>query len=169
MTANGGANCFQAEGDNNFAINDNWSLAKNKHLFKWGFNLMRFNANFPHQSNMNAGILAAETSLPDSAGCPNCATETGLPYASFLIGAIDNATVSGFSPSYPRILKYGFYGQDEFKLTRKLTLTFALRYDLQPFPVQRYNAMAQFLPKQPNPGCNGCLGALGFLGFGPGI
>ena len=168
MASNGGLNCAQAEGDNNFAINDNWSLAKGKHLLKWGFNLMRLNANFPHLSNMNAGIVAAETSLPDSAGCPTCATQTGLPYASFLIGAVDNAAVQGRYESNTRVLQYGFYAQDEFKLTRKLTVTYGLRYDVQPFPVQRHNYWSEFLPNQPNPGCNGCLGAVGFLGFGPG-
>ena len=82
---------YQSEGDNNIEINDNWSLAKGRHLIKWGFNLIRFNANFPFQGNLSAGFVQAETSLPDSPTCPNCATLTGNSYASFLIGAVDNA------------------------------------------------------------------------------
>ena len=162
--------CYQAEGDNNFEINDNWSLVKGKHLIKWGFNLIRFNANFPLQGNLAAGFQTAETSLPASTNCPaaTCASLTGNSYASFLIGAVDNAQTHGFSLSSPRILQYGFYSQDEFKITRRLTVTYALRYDLQPFPVENHNRVSQFEATEPNPGCDGCLGAVGFLGFGPG-
>lgn len=168
MVGPGSVNCYQAEGDNNFSINDNWSLSKGHHLFKWGFNLIRFNANFPFQGNLKAGFVQAETSLPNSTNCPNCATLTGNPYASFLIGAVDNALTEGRHQSSPRILQYGFYAQDEFKVTPKLTLTYALRYDVQPFPVEKQNRLSQFEATQPNPGCNGCPGAIAFLGFGPG-
>jgi hypothetical protein len=162
--------CYQAEGDNNFEINDNWSWAKGKHLFKWGFNSIRFNANFPFQGNLSAGFLPAETSAPVTATCPaaTCASLTGNSYASFLIGAVDNAETKGHSESSPRIFQYGFYFQDEFKVTRKLSVTYALRYDVQPFPVERHNYVSQFEATEPNPGCNGCPGAVGFLGFGPG-
>jgi hypothetical protein len=168
MTSPGGINCYQSEGDNNFAINDNWSLAKGKHLIKWGFNLIRFNANFPFQANFQGNFRAAETSLPNSPNCPNCATQTGNSYASFLVGAVDNGQAQGYHLSSPRIIQYGFYGQDEFKVTPKLTLTFALRWDAQPFPVERHDRYSTFVPTQPNPGCNGCPGAVAFFGNGPG-
>jgi len=167
-SARGDFYCSQIEADNNMAINDDWSLAKGKHLFKWGFNTIHFNANFPQIGNLYAGFRAAETSLPDSATCPNCASLTGNSYASFLIGAVDNAITQGITETSPRIWQYGWYFQDEFRVTRNLSLTYALRYDIQPFPVQAHNATSQFLATEPNPGCDGCLGALGFLGFGPG-
>ena len=170
MTSNRSSDalCDEGQGNNNFAINDNWSLSKGRHLIKWGFNLIRFNANFPRVNNLYAGFRAAETSLPDSTNCPTCAANTGSPYASFLIGAVDNGETQGMVEADPRILEYGFYAQDEFKITRKLTLTYALRYDLQPFPVDRHNAVSQFEATEPNPGCNGCPGAVAFLGFGAG-
>jgi hypothetical protein len=160
--------CSQTEADNNMEINDDWSLAKGKHLFKWGFNTIHFNANFPQISNLYAGFRAAETSIPNSPTCLNCASLTGNAYAGFLIGAVDNAQTQGITETSPRIWQYGIYFQDEFRATRNLSLTFALRYDIQPFPVQAHDATSVFLPTKPNPGCNGCLGALGFLGFGTG-
>jgi Carboxypeptidase regulatory-like domain len=160
--------CSQTEADNNMEINDGWSWAKGKHLFKWGFNTIHFNANFPQISNLYAGFRSAETSLPDSPTCPNCGSLTGNSYASFLIGAVDDAETQGITETSPRIWQYGWYFQDEFRVARNLTLTYALRYDIQPFPIQAHDATSQFLPTVPNPGCDGCLGSLGFLGHGPG-
>ena len=169
MTSNRGDYlCYQQEGDNNFEINDDASLVKGKHLIKFGWSGIRFNANFPLQGNLEAGFLAAETSLPSSPNCPNCASLTGNSYASFLIGAVDNAEVHGFSLSSPRIWQWGIYGQDEFKVNNKLTVTYALRYDFQPFPVENHNRVSQFEATEPNPGAGNALGAVGFLGFGPG-
>jgi hypothetical protein len=167
-SARGDFYCSQTEADNNMAINDDWSFAKGKHLFKWGFNTIHFNANFPQISNLYAGFRAAETSLPNSPTCLSCASLTGNSYASFLIGAVDNAVTQGITETSPRIWQYGIYFQDEFRVTRNLSLTYALRYDVQPFPVQAHDATSQFLANAPNPGCNGCPGALGFLGFGAG-
>lgn len=160
--------CTQIEADNNMAINDTWSLAKGKHLFKWGFNTIHFNANFVDKSNLYANFRTAETSLPNTSNCDSCAANTGNSYASFLIGAVDNAITQGSSESSPRIWQYGFYFQDEFRVTNKLSLTYALRYDVQPWPVEAHNSVSQFVATEPNPGCDGCPGAVGFLGFGAG-
>ena len=57
------------------------------------------------------------------------ANHIGFPYASFLLGAVDTAEVD--PPSEVRFGKqqWGFYAQDSWKVTRKLTLDIGLRYD----------------------------------------
>ena len=59
-------------------------------------------------------------------------------------------------------------GNDEFKATSRLTLTFGLRFDYQ-FPrTEMHNQYSTFDPNSPNPGAAGLPGALIFAGSGSG-
>jgi outer membrane receptor protein involved in Fe transport len=53
----------------------------------------------------------------------------GFGYASFLLG--DVKTISISNPVTPRLGKHelGFFGQDSWKVTRKLTIDYGARYD----------------------------------------
>src|SRR6266699_1355236 len=58
----------------------------------------------------------------------------GFPYASFLLGLVNSGTVNP-----PADLRTGkrfiaFFAQDSWKVTRKLTLDYGLRYDYDTAP-----------------------------------
>ena len=97
------------------------------------------------------------TSLP---GSPDFAN-SGHPFASFLLGIADSATAStGLADRIFRNSSYSGYIQDDYKLTKKLTLNLGLRYDVFIPATEDTNRIAFFDPTIPNPEAGGRLGAL---------
>jgi hypothetical protein len=92
----------------------------------------------------------------------------GLGYASFLLGLADNGSVN--SPQAPQWRKtgWGLYLQDTWKATRKLTLDYGLRWDLQGQGHEIWYRWSQFGPTTPNPSAGGLPGAVVYPGYGPG-
>ena len=96
-------------------------------------------------------------------GNPNVAN-SGSDWASFLLGV-----ASGGSFRYPSDTTffwpyYAWYAQDDFKVSKKLTVNIGLRYEI-PVPKQeRHLHNSNFCPTCPNPAAGGLLGAMIFAG-----
>jgi hypothetical protein len=92
----------------------------------------------------------------------------GFAYASFLLGAVDNGNIG--VPSRSRLGNHSFalFVQDSWKVTRKLTLDYGLRWDYQTYLSEQYGRMASFGADTPNPTANNMPGASIFEGNGPG-
>jgi hypothetical protein len=76
---------------------------------------------------------------------PNDVSDTGLGTADFLLGAIsDSAQISSFINDQFEQPGYFFYAQDDFRISKKLTLNLGLRYEFVGHVKERYNAMANF-------------------------
>jgi Carboxypeptidase regulatory-like domain len=68
-------------------------------------------------------------------------TETGNPYADFLIGTPSNYTQSSGQPFYLRNRYLGIYGQDSWRARSDLTINLGLRWDvIMPF-WEKYNQL----------------------------
>jgi hypothetical protein len=69
---------------------------------------------------------------------------TGYGFASFLLGTGDSGStgINAFG-AFERTM-YGWYFQDDWKATRKLSLNLGLRYDIQPGPTERHNETQWF-------------------------
>lgn len=105
----------------------------------------------------------------ETAAFPTITSTTGNAFASFLLGAVDNANIS-YVPNLVRYYSTYFaaFAQDDYKVTRGLTLNLGIRWN---FETPRYEAkdrISSFDPNIVNPGAGGLLGALAFAGFGPG-
>ncbi len=73
-------------------------------------------------------------------------TETGDPYADFLIGVPSNFTQSSGQPFYLRNLYFGAYGQDSWRARSGLTINAGLRWDvIRPF-WEKYNQLQTWVP-----------------------
>ena len=70
----------------------------------------------------------------------------GFPYASFLLGQVDSATVSNLQDPQIRKIGLGFYAQDTWKVTHKLTLDYGLRYDYETVWQEIHGRFSSFEP-----------------------
>ncbi len=111
---------------------------------------------------------SAQSGLPALQGVALPGGGVGFPYASFLLGMVNSASVSNPSDPQFRRKSLGFFVQDTWKVTRKLTLDYGLRYDWQPAPWELHDRIAMFSPTVPNPSAGGLLGGTLYAGSGPG-
>lgn len=111
------------------------------HVFNTGFmgvRLQTYDGGIP-ATNFSFG--ADMTSGPDpTAGSP----QTGSGFASFLLGAGDGGGFQYFASSAISKKFLGWYFQDDWKATPKLTLNLGIRYDIQTAPTERFDRLSYF-------------------------
>jgi hypothetical protein len=85
---------------------------------------------------------------------------TGFPYASFFLGL--NGTLNDGAQATMRLGNHSFAGyiQDSWKVTRKLTLEYGLRYDYVTLLREQYGRMSSAAFDRPNPVAGGRLGTV---------
>jgi hypothetical protein len=145
---------------------------KGAHDFKFGADLRRY----PDQL-MDPQLLTVNTSRTFTAGpYANSPTgTTGNAIAELLLG---QATVtSGYAPKVDfRHQYYAFYAEDTFKLTRRLTVTYGLRYSVEGADVANGNelsyldttdpsAIASQIPSNPYISGSSLVGGVGIVGL----
>lgn len=153
--SNGGLPAFQVDGLSDFGgnqfqptrefsnvvhlIND-LSLIRGRHTIKIGVEykpMVNFSILQPESPR---GLFAFSGDFTRDAA--NRAT--GLGAADFLLGVPATANITSFiSPTFQQP-GYFFFIQDDFKVTRKLTLNLGLRYDFVNHPRERHDAQASF-------------------------
>jgi len=94
--------------------------------------------------------------------------QTGIGYASFLLGEVASADLQFPTDGKNTHSSWGLYAQDKWRVTPRLTVNYGLRWDIFQMPYESYDRMASFDPSIPNPSAGGLLGALTFYGQGPG-
>jgi len=109
-----------------------------------------------------------ETALPYLQTTNISGANIGLPYASFLLGLADSSSIPPTQdPDYTKI-SMAVYLQDTWKVTRKLTLDYGLRWDYQQAPEEVFARSSMFGPTIPNPTAGGLPGGTIFEGDGAG-
>jgi len=114
------------------------------------------------------GFSGVETGLPSTQGQSLQGGGIGFPYASFLLGLVDNASISNPQDPQYRKAAWALFAQDTWKVSRRLTLDYGVRYDFQPAPHELRHRTSMFAPTVPNPAAGGLPGATMYEGSGPG-
>ena len=167
----GPAGFLQNLWDEKPTANANLTWIKGNHSYKFGGELMI--EGFPdkgvNRANGNFGISATETGNPDEQrlGLSAVTGTTGFAYASFLLGQVDNLNINPPTQSKLGYHSFAFYAQDSWKITRKLTLDYGLRYDFETYLKEQYGRMPDTVFNVTNP-VTGTPGATLFEGYGSG-
>ncbi|MGD0443975.1 MAG: carboxypeptidase regulatory-like domain-containing protein [Edaphobacter sp.] len=73
-------------------------------------------------------------------------TETGNPYADFLLGTPSNFTQSSGQPFYLRNRYFGLYAQDSWRARNDLTINVGMRWDVIAPWWEKYNQLQTYIP-----------------------
>jgi hypothetical protein len=131
-----------------FDVRDTVSWIKGKHSLRFGFETLR--------GEYNDGIYVPRGSLSFTTG-PSIADKTygvsplgsvgDLAFRDFLIGAPTTTSfLSGINYVRLRSRDYSFFAQDDFRVTKRLTLNLGLRWDHLGWPTEVNNLISNFDP-----------------------
>ncbi len=151
-------------------VNESLLWTKGSHTIKGGVQFIRWNSNVNAGGGSTGGSPIPAVGLfrffPYETG--NTDQSGGTAWASFMLGypdyAVDaQAQAYGIRESY-----FAPFIQDDWRVSRRLTLNIGLRWDINVPYTELQGREATFNPNAPNPGATGELGAVAFYGTGPG-
>ena len=133
---------YDAEGKQTYTANLTW--IKGKHSFKFGANLVL-------EGVINAGLSGVlfttgtgPTSEPFTPTQSFNGFSSGFGYASWLLGDYSSVTQNPYTEPRVQAADWSAFAQDSWKLTRKLTLDYGVRYDLFGVDHEQYGRWGQF-------------------------
>ena len=164
---NAGANGYDPQLFKNWVWNDDLSWVRGRHQMQFGFGYRRRTMDCL-DSTLVGGSLSfsnLSTSQPNDENFGNW----GNTFASLMLGEVMSGIRAIPAPEqHFHDSMFSFYGQDSFKMTKRVTLSLGLRYELPNYAVEKNGTMSLFNLTKPNPGAGGLLGALDFYGNGEG-
>ena len=115
-----------------------------------------------------AGLVRGDRLSTSVPGNNNINSGGGNGFASFLLGQGYTGGTENERYVGQIFESHGFYIQDDWKVSPRLSLNLGLRYEFTRPPLEEQDRWSDFDPTRPNPGANGFPGALKFAGFGEG-
>ncbi len=116
-----------------FLASNKYTWVKSKHVLKWGFDMERVRFNQPYFDN-SRGTFNFQRNW------------TNHSVADLLLGILQSTTRNAQTTrNYLRSISYGAFFNDDFKVTRSLTLNLGMRYELDKPPVDRYGRASNFV------------------------
>ncbi len=118
---------------NDFGLSQDWDWVHGSHDFKWGTLVERISYKKPNSST-SAGTFTFDGSITDNS------------VADFLLGTPVKFAQSSGSVAAGHYYPLGFYGQDIWKATKRLTFTLGLRWDIYTAWREHSGQQAMFIP-----------------------
>ena len=154
------------------SFNANATVIHQNHSLKFGGEVYFQGYIQDPPSAVGLSFGAAATGLPFTPVSGLSGQQIGHPFASFLLGDLAQGVAAGFggapaaasqiAPTDYRIGKsqWGFFAQDTWKVTRKLTLDYGIRYDYGGYGREQYGRSANFGANIANPSAGNHLGGV---------
>ena len=118
-----------------YQLLDSMSYNHGHHSFKWGVNVIDRQVKF-FQGNAAKGYFY----IGDGTG-----TTTGYEVSELLSGFVKRYDVGSASSYYDtKNWETGYYAQDDWRVSNRLTLNLGLRYDLYTWPYEQHNQQSNF-------------------------
>ena len=163
-----GTNSRDFEDNNyNYTLQESLLWVRNKHSFKFGFQYQRTRDRTI--TNDTGSLLTTNFSNLQTAGfnaSGGLLTGTGNAYASFLLGALNSATINQDSVivTNAKFSSYAWWVADDYRVNSRLTVNLGLRHDIM-MPYTEGDDQFTFLDiNAPNPAAGGIPGVLRFGG-----
>ena len=140
-----------------FSINNNYSIASTyqkilgRHTLKAGVDLRRLEMQY-FQNNSPGGVFTFDNIFTSQN--VSSSGSSGHPLASFELGYMatnTSQTVQAAPPTYQTQYYQGYFVQDTWQATNKLTLSLGLRYEIPGVFVSRQGWADTFNPTETNP------------------
>ncbi len=128
------------EVQNTYGVSDNVTWVHGNHSFKFGTDI-RSEEFTIFQPAAPRGTLDFGPGLTDDPANP---FSGGSGFASFLVGLSDFASINNLHNIDYHHQVYAFYGQDDWRVTPKLTLNLGLRYELFTTIKEKHNELGTF-------------------------
>jgi outer membrane receptor protein involved in Fe transport len=146
MTSSNGIGSQLYWHQNLYALSGNLIRTFGKHQLKVGANVRRVQwISDADTSGITLTYNAEPTASPAAPG------STGIALASNLIGVPQRTNVGNIGGSRAYYTNYGFFGEDTYQVTRKLTATLGLRWDQPSIYSEANNRDTVFLPNSAAP------------------
>ncbi|MBV9743725.1 MAG: Plug domain-containing protein [Acidobacteriia bacterium] len=133
--------------ENDYLLTPNLSWVKGKHTLKFGAD-WRDMQNTYYQT-FDGGSFTFTNNFTGANGLNPGATGNAL--ASMLLGFGSSGSETAFSRPWESLRYQGYYVQDTWQATQKLTVTAGLRWEIPGVWRERYNRVASFNPGELNP------------------
>jgi hypothetical protein len=127
------------------------SMQRSKHLFKTGGEVRLLRGNFLKNSRPS-GTFSFNQAATGGPNATATASGTGFAMASFLMGWPGSGSIDYANGVSVQSVYYGFYFQDDYRISRKLTLNMGIRYEYESPRTERYNRTTRgFAYRTPSP------------------
>ena len=143
-----------------FGLIDTFSFSTGRHFMKAGVDYRRHHYNQRQNPWPSFTFASRSTAIPNE---PFSGNLTGYSFASYLLGVVDAAGYSDPVGFGQRRTYLGFFFQDDFKFSSRLSLNLGLRWEYQPPGVEVADRISSWNPEKIDPE-SGLPGAYDFAG-----
>jgi hypothetical protein len=167
---NMGSSGFSSNFDDHMTAVASTTYIRGNHSFKVGadFKQPMYATRNRSGAQGTVNISATETGLPALQGVNLSGGSVGFPYASFLLGLVDSGSIQAPSDIEWRKKAWALYAQDSWKITRRLTLDYGLRWDYSSQGHEIHYRTSEFSAAVLNPSAGNLPGGMVYEGYGQG-
>jgi hypothetical protein len=141
--------------------NANLSWVRRNHTFKFGSE-WRATGYPTYTFTSTSGVFTFGSPATGQTALQNVSTSqgsTGFSYASYLLGLLTANSLNAPIAAKTGQQQWSLFAQDTWKVTRKLTVDYGLRWDYGTYSREQYGRYGSFAAALPNPSAGGYPGA----------